>query len=542
MKKIVLLGVFCYISINFISSSLYADSWAKTFGGTGDDYGAYIQQTTDKGYIMTGSTTSYGAGQEDFLVVKLDSAADILWAKTFGGDSTDMAFSVQQTSDGGYIVAGGTKSFGGGSVDFLIIKLTSVGAISWAKTYGSTYTDGANAIQQTSDGGYIVLGYTFSYPSITSGGEFLVMKLDATGNVSWAKTLGGGDLDIGTNGVQETSDGGFIVDGFTASYGSGGEDFLVVKLTSTGIVSWTRVLGGVQDDEANAIEQTSDGGYAVAGITNSYGSGQGDVMLAKLTSGGAVSWVKTYGGTALDCPWYIQQDAGGNYIVVGETKSFGAGASDFLVMKLGGTGSVIWSKAFGGLQNDCANGVRLTADSGCVIAGETTTYGVGGHDFLMVKVNFAGGMASDCPWVDAPVTVTTPGITGSSVSTGVICSISGSACTVTANDPPLQTDDVCSEAGIEEAVKPLKTALVCFPNPVKNTTAIKYSIATGSRTGKILIQDEAGRTVKTFNLTNKNGIVNWDTKDFQGRKVSAGNYFCILKSDNTQVTKLILVK
>ncbi|MDD2889630.1 MAG: T9SS type A sorting domain-containing protein [bacterium] len=541
MKKSVLIGVFCYIFVNSISFSLYADSWAKTFGGTGDDHGCYIQQTTDKGYIMTGYTTSFGAGNTDFLVVKLDSTANILWAKTYGGSDRDEAFSVQQTADGGYIVTGGTKSFGAGDIDFLVIKLTSTGAISWSKTYGGTSIDGANAIQQTSDGGYIVLGYTFSYPSIASGGEFLVMKLDATGNISWAKTLGGGDLEIGTNGVQETSDGGFIVDGFTASYGSGGEDFLVVKLTSTGTVSWTRVLGGTQDDEANAIEQTSDGGYVVAGITNSYGAGQGDVMLAKLTSGGAVSWVKTYGGTALDCPWYIQQDASNNYILVGETKSYGAGNSDFLVMKLDVSGSVLWSKAFGGAQNDCANGVRLTADGGCIIAGETVSYS-SNYDFLMVKVNSAGGMAPDCPWVDAPVTVNTPGITGTSVSTGAICTPTNSSPSVTTNTPTLQTADVCSEAGMEEVVKPVQTELVCFPNPVKNTTVIRYSISSENKTGQILIQDEAGRVVKTFEPLNRSGIVSWDAKNSKGIKVSAGTYFCVLKSERTEVKKLIVVK
>jgi len=185
-----------------------ATSFAKTYGGTDDDYAYSVQQTSDGGYIVAGETWSFGAGSWDIFLIKTDTNGNIIWAKTYGGTDWDVARSVQHTSDGGYIVAGYTRSFGAGSDDIFLIKTNANGNISWAKTYGGTSWDYAYSVQQTSDGGYIVAGWTDSF----GAGDIFLIKTNANGNIIWAKTYGetGGDY---ASSVQQTSDDGYIVAG-----------------------------------------------------------------------------------------------------------------------------------------------------------------------------------------------------------------------------------------------------------------------------------------------------------------------------------------
>jgi hypothetical protein len=258
--------------------------WAKTFGGINDDWATSIQQTSDGGYIIGGYTTSFGAGNIDTLLVKLDGNGSLSWAKTFGGTNDDWATSIQQTSDGGYIIGGSTNSYGTGKIDTLIVKLDGNGSLSWAKTFGGTNDDWATSIQQTSDGGYIIGGCTNSYG--TGKIDTLVVKLDGNGSLSWAKTFGGTNDDWATS-IQQTSDGGYIIGGYTTSFGAGNSDFLVIKLGNDGSLSWAKTFGGTNDDWATSIQQTSDGGYIVGGTTYSFMRGtEKDILLLKLDSNG----------------------------------------------------------------------------------------------------------------------------------------------------------------------------------------------------------------------------------------------------------------
>ena len=285
---------------------------------------------------MAGYTDSYGSGSRDIWVLKLTSTGSVSWQKTYGGDDYDLAYSIQQTSDGGFIVAGVTDSYGSGSRDIWVLKLTSTGSVSWQKTYGGDDYDLAYSIQQTSDGGFIVAGVTDSYGSGVY--DIWVLKLTSTGSVSWQKTYGGSSNDYARS-IQQTSDGGFIVAGVTDSYGSGVYDIWVLKLTSTGSVSWQKTYGGANTDQANSIQQTSDGGFIVAGVTNSDGAGSYDIWVLKLTSTGSVSWQKTYGGSQMDLGYSIQQTSDGEFIATGETPSYG-NSYDIWVLKLDTTGNI----------------------------------------------------------------------------------------------------------------------------------------------------------------------------------------------------------
>ncbi len=220
------------------------------------------------------------------------------FAKTYGGTDYDWASSVQQTSDGGYIVAGHTSSFGG----IFLIKTDANGNIQWAKTYGGTDWDEAYSVQQTSDGGYIVAGRTWSFGA--GGVDIFLIKTDANGNVIWAKTYGGTDED-GASSVQQTSDGGYIVAGYTASFGAGYDDIFLIKTDANGNVQWAKTYGGIIVDRAYSVQQTSDGGYIVAVWTNSFGAGGYDAFLVKTDASGNIQWAKTYGGTGDDWAYSV---------------------------------------------------------------------------------------------------------------------------------------------------------------------------------------------------------------------------------------------
>ena len=204
-------------------------SFAKTYGGAYDDEAFSVQQTSDGGYIVAGY--EYDPWGDDAFLIKTDAKGNIIWAKTYGGTGWDEAYSVQQTSDGGYIVAGWTRSFGAGRNDIFLIKTDAKGNIIWAKTYGGTSSDYANSVQQTSDGGYIVAGETRSFGA--GRNDIFLIKTDANGNVQWAKTYGGTSSDY-ANSVQQTSDGGYIVAGWTYSFGAGNYDIFLIKTDANG--------------------------------------------------------------------------------------------------------------------------------------------------------------------------------------------------------------------------------------------------------------------------------------------------------------------
>ncbi|MFZ8835176.1 MAG: T9SS type A sorting domain-containing protein [Candidatus Caldipriscus sp.] len=265
-----------YHSLNPLS----ATSFAKTYGGTDYDWAFAVQQTLDGEYILAGGTYSFGAGSDDIFLIKTDANGNIIWSKTYGGTNWDFAYSVQQTSDGGYIVAGKTNSFSGGGV--FLMKTDANGNIIWAKTYEGTV---AYSVQQTSDGGYIVAGRTDSFGA--GGSDIFLIKTDANGNISWAKTYGGTSSDWAYS-VQQTSDGGYIVAGWTTSFGAGGSDFFLIKTDANGNVSWAKTYGGTDYDWAFAVQQTLDGEYILAGVTYSFGADSTDIFLIKTDANGNI--------------------------------------------------------------------------------------------------------------------------------------------------------------------------------------------------------------------------------------------------------------
>ncbi len=387
-----------------------AIEWQKCLGGTSEDIAYSIQQTSDGGFIVAGETLSNDGdvsgnhGGRDAWVVKLNSSGDIIWKKCLGGTDHDFAYSIQQTSDGGFIVAGLTGSNDGdvsgnhGGSDAWVVKLNSSGEIEWQKCLGGTNYDFAYSIQQTSDGGFIVASITGSNDGDVSGNhggsDYWVVKLNSSGGIEWQKCLGGTNSDGGIfndyiYSIQQTSDGGFIMacetmsnDG-DVSGNHGSYDAWVVKLNSLGDIEWQKCLGGTNRDIANSIQQTSDGGFIVAGSTSSNDGdvsgnhGYGDAWVVKLNSSGDIEWQKCLGGTNSDWAYSIQQTNDSGFIVAGYTHSNNGDVSgnhgyyDYWVVKLNSSGDIEWQKCIGGTNYEFANSIQQTSDGGFIVAGET---------------------------------------------------------------------------------------------------------------------------------------------------------------------------
>lgn len=280
------LGVFLLGLIIIFSGRAHANQWTQTYGGAGTDEARVTQQTTDGGYIVGGIINSFGAGDNDAYVSKLDASGNIIWQKTYGGAGNDGVASIQQTTDGGYIVGGWTTSFGAGAFDFWILKLDASGTVIWQKTYGGGSNDlGATAIQEIAGGGYIMVGPTQSFGAGNT--DVWVLKLDASGNVIWQNTYGAGQLDYAYS-IQQTADLGYIVAGRTTSSGNGLSDVWVLKLDAAGNVTWQKTYGGASADRATSIQQTTDGGYIVSGYTASFGAGGNDAWVLKLDASGNI--------------------------------------------------------------------------------------------------------------------------------------------------------------------------------------------------------------------------------------------------------------
>jgi hypothetical protein len=360
------------------------EEWNNTFGGSNIDVGYSVRQTFDGGYIITGYTRSYGASGHNIWLLKTDSLGNELWNKTFGGSNDDEGESVQQTADGGYIITGWTKSYGAGNKDIWLIKTDSSGDEQWNKLFGGSQDDGGTSVRQTPDGGYIIAGYTSS--SGAGSVDAWLIKTDASGNPTWTKTHGGTSTD-GAYCVQLTTDGGYILTGWTMSYGPGPLlNAWLAKTDSQGNQQWNKAFGGTDSDIAYSVQQTNDGGYILAGETDSFGAGLIDMFLVKTDSSGNEQWAKTFGGSGRDYCYSVQQTLSGGYILAGYTRSYGAGDDDVWVVKTDSMGNKVWDETFGGTSSDVGYSIQQTTEGGYILTGHTLSYGAGVHDVWLIKI------------------------------------------------------------------------------------------------------------------------------------------------------------
>ncbi|MDD5529505.1 MAG: T9SS type A sorting domain-containing protein [bacterium] len=493
MKKYLMLVAFTIIFV--FCTQLNADTWAKTYGGTGDDYGNSVQQTKDGGFIIAGETKSFGTGRNDVYLIRTNSSGDTVWTKTFGGTSWDVGSLVQQTQDSGFIIAGCTHSFGAGNEDVYLIRANSSGNTLWTKTFGGTYDDYGCSVAQCSDGGFIIAGSTFSY-GIAGYVDAYLIKTNSSGDTVWTKTFGGTDADWSYS-VQQTSDGGFIIAGTTYSFGAGTPDssnVYLIKTTSSGNTLWTRTFGGTSNDEGYFVQQTYDSGFIIVGYTYSFGAGDEDVYLIRTNSSGNTLWTKTFGGTGPDCSNSVQQTKDGGFIITGWTYSFGAGDEDVYLIRTNSSGDTLWTKTFGGTGPDCSNSVQQTKDGGFIITGWTDSFGAGYRDVYLIKTDSLG----------------------------------------------IAIEESSSQNWSKATFRLGGTALEISKNPFSQSTVIKYFIPI--RTRVILsVYDISGSCVKT--LVNGEKETGTYSIGLNAKELKAGIYFVRLTAGGDKETKkLVLMK
>jgi len=453
---LLLVATLCVISPLFAQAP--AIEWQNTIGGSDFDELICLQQTSDGGYILGGSSdsnisgdkTENSLGSGDYWVLKLDATGAIQWQKTIGGSGWDALNSLELTSDGGYILGGFSNSpISGdktenclGDLDYWVVKLDNVGAIEWENTIGGNRADLSTSLQQTADGGYILGGYS---KSVISGDktedchgyhDYWVVKLDATGDIQWQNTIGGSSDDI-LNSLQKTSDGGYILGGQSESPISGdktentlgAEDYWVVKLDATGAIQWQNTIGGNSSDILVSIQQTVDGIYLLGGSSWSNISGDktenslglSDYWVLELSATGDIQWQNTIGGNNNDHLLSIQQTTDRGYILGGTSRSNvsgdktdnSMGAEDYWVLKLDTTGTILWQKTIGGGSNDRLLVSQQTADGGYIlggfsfsnISGDKTENSWGDYDYWVIKLAPETVPTGEAPTASPGVTI-----------------------------------------------------------------------------------------------------------------------------------------
>ncbi len=383
-NRVIILAIVVFIANATCAFAQAPDTlWTRAYGDSLNEYGREVNLTTDGGFIIAGYTNSMGAGGTDFYLVKTNSTGDTLWTRTYGDSLNDYGRSAQQTTDGGYIFVGYSNSSGAGSYDYYLVKTNSTGDTTWTRTYGGTGVDYGMWVQQTSDGGYILAGATDSYGA--GSRDFYLVKTDSIGDTLWTRAYGGVDLEYCYN-VRQTSDGGYIAAGYTTSYGAGGRDFYLVKTNANGDTLWTGIYGGADYDYGMGVQQTTDGGYIFTGYTNSFGAGGYDFYLIKTDAAGDTLWTRTYGGTETERPNEVQQTTDGGYIIVGYTNSYGLVFYDVYLIKTDANGDTLWTGMYGGIDHDYGMSIKQTADGGYIAAGYTISYGAGGRDFYLIRL------------------------------------------------------------------------------------------------------------------------------------------------------------
>jgi hypothetical protein len=387
MILIICMLVFAFNVGRIASLEPPATEWTRTYGGTSNDEAYCMIQTNDDGYALAGPASSFGTSFSIVWLVKTDANGNELWNKTYVKTAHCVASALVQTIDGGYALAGYIQSFDTGLKSFYLLRTDANGNMLWNKTYGGDEFHVANSLVETTDGGYALAGYTWYSTNVY---EAFVVKTDKDGNQFWNMTY---VVETGYSviaSIVQTGEGGYALAGYTGpTMGPGPAqnlDGFLIKTNADGNMQWNKIYARSGDDREFRMVQTADGGYALAGRTNSFGTGDYDSYLIKADANGVMEWNKTYGGTGNEWTLSVVQTIDGGYTLAGYTDSFGAGSYDLWLVRTDADGNMSWNKTYGGANDDRGSSVVETGDYGYVIAGETASFGAGGWDFWLIKL------------------------------------------------------------------------------------------------------------------------------------------------------------
>lgn len=475
--------IYCVLAL-ILSIPVFAqpDSlWSRNYGGGDDDWCFALVQTTDGGYVLAGHSGNTSASSHVWIV-KTDGNGDVLWNRSFGGSDYDQCYAAIQTLDGGYALAGRTYSFGAVGWDAWIVKTNAGGDSLWGRTFGGESDDWFSSLIQTSDGNFAVAGLTGSFGF--GGGDAWLVKISPGGDSLWSRTFGGGSHDW-CSSIIENSNGELCLAGGTQSFGSASTNFWLVVTSANGDTLWSRTYGGNSHDECRSIIESSDGGYVLAGSTYSFGTWPENFWVVKTSSLGDSVWSQVFSGAGEDECFSVVQalDEG---CLLGGTGSYGSGGTDFWLAKVDASGNDLWVKTFGGVNNDACTALIRTSDDGYALAGSSSSFGGADYDYWLVKTG--------------------------------------------------------SELLAEEAPTPMNPAFLYanYPNPFNSETEISYDLPISSHVS-LTVYDLVGRQCAT--LVNSFERAGHHTSTFVGSELVSGVYFCVLRTLNYEVVeKMVLIK
>ena len=403
-KSAKLLAILCLtVSLCFLGCVRASEGWSQTYGGEDMDLGYCVIETSDGAYLIAGTANSSG-GNPDFWLIKTDLNGVMLWNRTYGEDGFDCAYSVIETSEGDYVIAGSIWSFGftdpftSGSNNFWLVKTDSDGNVLWKQTYGRDNSDIPYCVIETTDGGYALAGYTGNG---YGNDDFWLIKTDKNGTMMWNQTYGGLENDVAHSLIQ-TSDEGFALVGYTHSV-SDSRKVLLVKTDNYGKMQWNQTYGTtIFDTEAFAMAhdlvETADGGFAIAAEKSVYMGGH-DFWLIKTDQEGIVEWNQTYGKVdfEFDRPESLIVTSDGGFVIAGETTA-GSETGDAWLIKTDDQGNIQWNKTYGGELRDAIYSVIETSNGEYVLTGYTWSFGAGKHEVWLIKTDELGVVPEFSSW------------------------------------------------------------------------------------------------------------------------------------------------
>ncbi len=457
--------------------------WSQTYGGLSPEKGYAVKELPDGGFIFAGETQSFGAGSFDVYLVRTNADGDTMWTRTYGGASYDFGYGVCLTPDGGFLVAGVTLSYGAGGREGLAIRVDADGNLVWLQAYGGTSHDAFMDIHRTAEDTYVMVGTSYSLGPGT-GGLWVVM-IDDTGQIIWQRSYGGAGADTGWR-VLQTSDGGFIVGGFTTSFGAGDKDLWLVKLDSEGNYVWDHTYGGAGDDRGYGLALAPEGCYLLTGYTSSFGAGGTDMYLVMADPLGMPSWTHTYGGAGNEVGYAVVTPCTGGILLAGSTTSVAPGDLNTYVIHTDAFGDPVWTTTdYAVPGDDWAEALQETQDGGFVLAGSADPGSLGNRQMYLVRLVGTG---------PSPVL-------------------------------PIVEDPARTETFSRSRL------LGARPSLVREEAAIRFTLASAAAI-RMSIHDAGGRLVRVLErdvLAPGAYSVSWDRSDSHGRRVPSGPYLYELR-------------
>ncbi len=520
-----------------LTGAVFSQFFAKAVGTSGEERVRCMIQTTDQGFALAGYTMPEypPATDEDVFVVKLNPDGSLAWEKRYRGSGHECAYTILQTTDGGLAVAGYTWSFGADSSDILLMKLNPDGSVAWARRYGGSGQDYCYSMTLTSDGGFAIAGVTTSFTDPTA--DVLVLKVNSNGSLAWARTFGRLYWYDDASSIIQTSDGGYMLAGRTDGWASDKSDVLMLKLNADGSLAWARAFGTTSADLAYSVIQTADGGYAVAGHTDTALFANSAFLVLKLNSNGSLVWAKTYEESDANngyefMAWSIIKTLDGGYMVSGYGFLFGTGLGDqWIMLKLNPDGSIAWSRMFGDGDMDTRYAVRqsvvqtpegdyvLTGRSDCwIIPQPPWSWG----DFVVLKMDSDGNYPKPCflePYLMVDMTLS---LGTFSFSNGATRSLSTASVNPTVSSPGFTVIDICEEpvyGGDVETPYGPQPGITCSPmsGGVLFNSPGSLPIKMYSSGGMLVYSGELAKGENRITL--ETGVYLWKAGAYKGKAV-----------------------